>query len=1449
LQGSDTTSVLSNVSASGVTQRNAGTYVNTVTTGTETNYIVTGVNGTFNINQANATVIANSGNLTYNGGLQSVNGFTATGLLNGETIAVLTNVSASGSGTNAGTYVTQATGTATNYNLSFVNGSLNIAKANATVTANSSNVTYNGLVQGVNGYTVTGLQGSDTVANLTSVSVSAGSARNAGVYTNSVTVGNETNYNLIGVAGTLTINKANATITANSANLTYNGSLQAVNGFSASGLVNGETIAVLTNVSATGSGTNAGTYITQATGTATNYNLTFVNGSLVINKAALTVTGNSGNVTYNAANQSIGGYSVTGLQGADTVSVLTNVSSSGVTQRNAGTYVNAVTGGTETNYVVTTVNGTYTIAPKAISITGITASNKTYDGTTSATVDASGASGWIAGDSVVVSSTGSFADKNAGTGKAVLLSSTYSGADASNYIITSQSTATADIAKATLTAVGNKVYDGLITINGSQLAVGGVNGEVFTATGSATMTSKNVQTNQSLSSTAGLTLSGVNGSSVSNYEVLAAANTSITVTPLSVTLIAPNATKVYDGTTLETPTTTDLNTLSAQLVGGDRVSSAIITFSNQNAGANKTVTLNSVVISDDNGGHNYQTGVVDSHGGVINKANLTVAVINDGKIVTQSDAVSVNGSVGYGGVVYSGFVGSETAQSLMGGNSTPSLTAGTITRTLNPSINNEAAGTYVGVLTASGWTATNYNINYQAGNYIIAPADTLLVKVAPNTSVVYGATPTYSLTAQYMHNGTVVNAVGAAFNGSASIVDGVGGSAVFNLNAVNGSYSSSNNLQAGGYNLDAANVTIIGGNFNSLQVIGAVTVTPKTLNNSMGIVQSISKVYDGSTSITGANLSFNQTLAGVIGGDMLTLIGSGSYSDRNVGMNKSVNLSMALTGADANNYALTTTSLSGNIGTITQLSNVTYTGAAGGNWSLATNWAGGALPDANNVARVIIPTNTSVVYDSAAVGVTGSTISNGGNIIFSSASPFNLTNTISGAGTITQRGAGNLTISGNNTMTGVVDIGAYNLTLANSNALGTATLASSGGNLSVASNVVLPNLNTSGNITLATAVNVSNAFTANGYVNALNNINVGGNLTANDGLSVVGLVTVGGNLMSTGTTSFANNVTVTGNLSITGTSALAGFVNTVGDQTYDGALTFTSSGTPQNLSGANFYSSMGNISYMGTVSAGLGSNSAERNLVVAAPNGTVLFNDQVGQSVILARGSSIETILFANYNHADINPYALDVTAQKIKLFGDITTFQSQKYTGSVLIGDNGANGNIRLLLSMDPSITVDGPINDVTLGQHTLLLRALSLPNTNEVPIITYGNVGLTTALAALDVLVGQQDTDLAAIPHVADIAPIRLGVVNQTGQVNTVAINQALMSGNSSQSSSVAQAGKNTDFQSPHGMLLDRNSQSNSNAKASDLDASMGAGEVVVGDLGVAPCNLKENEKCRID
>ncbi|MGV8893401.1 MAG: GLUG motif-containing protein [Burkholderiaceae bacterium] len=346
---------------------NAASYTLTPSGYTSGNYSLSYANGALTVNKAAATVTANSGTGTYSGVSQSVSGFTASGLVNGEATTVLNGVTAAGvSGTNAGTYASTASGTDGNYSLSFVNGNLVIGKAAATVTANSGTGTYSGVSQSVSGFTASGLVNNESTSVLTGVTA-GGSGTNANTYT-SIASGTDGNYTLSFVNGNLVIGKAAATVTANSGTGTYSGVSQSVSGFTASGLVNGEATTVLNGVTAGGSGTNAGSYASTASGTDGNYTLTFVNGNLVIGKAAATVTANSGTGTYSGVSQSVSGFTASGLVNNESTSVLTGVTAAGGSGTNAGSYT-SIASGTDGNYSLSFVNGTLTIAKAQLTVT------------------------------------------------------------------------------------------------------------------------------------------------------------------------------------------------------------------------------------------------------------------------------------------------------------------------------------------------------------------------------------------------------------------------------------------------------------------------------------------------------------------------------------------------------------------------------------------------------------------------------------------------------------------------------------------------------------------------------------------------------------------------------------------------------------------------------------------------------------------------------------------------------------------------------------------------------------------------------------------------------------------------------------------------------------------------------------------------------------------------
>ena len=170
---------------------------------------------------------------------------------------------------------------------------------------------------------------------------------------------------------------------------------------------------------------------------------------------------------------------------------------------------------------------------------------------------------------------------------------------------------------------------------------------------------------------------------------------------------------------------------------------------------------------------------------------------------------------------------------------------------------------------------------------------------------------------------------------------------------VNGLTIAATNTTAAAY---GGNAQVYGYLFDGTASGAIGAITPRSLGLTGLVAQN--KVYDGTTKAT-----LTGTLAGMVTGDIVGFApGAGSFVDRHVGTAKTVNISgLALAGKDAGNYTLagTTSSTTANI---TQLASVNWVGGTDTQWSTATNWAGGALPDRANVAAVILG-NGPVTYD------------------------------------------------------------------------------------------------------------------------------------------------------------------------------------------------------------------------------------------------------------------------------------------------------------------------------------------------------------------------------------------------------------------------------------------------------------------------------------------------------
>ena len=207
------------------------------------------------------------------------------------------------------------------------------------------------------------------------------------------------------------------------------------------------------------------------------------------------------------------------------------------------------------NYTITGQASDFAnISQKALTISGLAAVDRVYDGTRNASVDVIGANftGLVAGDDVRVQATGLFDTKNVGTEKSVTLASTYTGADVGNYAITGQATDFASITPKALTISGitalDKVYDGgrtaAIDETGARF-IGLVIGDDVKVAATGQFDTKNVGMDKLVTLT-----SSYHGADVGNYAITDQMGDLANITPRALTISGLAAgDKVYDGNT------------------------------------------------------------------------------------------------------------------------------------------------------------------------------------------------------------------------------------------------------------------------------------------------------------------------------------------------------------------------------------------------------------------------------------------------------------------------------------------------------------------------------------------------------------------------------------------------------------------------------------------------------------------------------------------------------------------------------------------------------------------------------------------------------------------------------------------------------------------------------------------------------------------------------------
>jgi YDG domain/FG-GAP repeat/RTX calcium-binding nonapeptide repeat (4 copies) len=522
----------------------------------------------------------------------------------------------------------------------------------------------------------------------------------------------------------------------------------------------------------------------------------------------------------------------------------------------------------------------FSITAKALTATGGVGVNRVYNGLTSAQVTRT-LTGVVAGDTVVGTSTGTFATaaggKNVGVNKQITSVSstvTLSGPDAANYTVGTSNTtnrnATVTAKPITGTAVAaNRFYDGTSTATIVISLQDFVSGDIVSATGTGLFTDANVGDLKPV------TVSGValGGTDASNYTLSPVANTVATISKKLLSATASANNKVYDGATTATISYTNL----AGFVGLETVTvlTAAGTFDTRHVGTNKVVTASAPVLQNgDNGGlaANYSLPT---------PTGLTAEVTPKALTVTASTAANrvynglLNATVTVSNAQLSGIVGGDT------------LVTGTATGTFD----NKNVGTgktvTVGTVTLAGTNSTNYTVG-----------------AAPNT--------TANITAKAITTGNVVSRTGQnkQYDGTnvATVVIGFSAGVVIAGDDFLATAARAFSSSAVGVNktITALSNTVItrsgadANNYTVANLTGAVTNADITQKLLTATGTATNKVYDANT-----NASVSIVLNGIVGIENVTGTASGAFDTKNVGTGKTVTIgAITLSGTNAGNYTV-----------------------------------------------------------------------------------------------------------------------------------------------------------------------------------------------------------------------------------------------------------------------------------------------------------------------------------------------------------------------------------------------------------------------------------------------------------------------------------------------------------------------------------------------------------------
>ncbi|MDO8654113.1 MAG: YDG domain-containing protein [Undibacterium sp.] len=430
------------------------------------------------------TVTANNDSKTYDGlAYSGGNGVTYSSTPNMSNVLGTASYSGTSQGTiNAGTYDITASGRYSNqqgYLISYVAGGLTVNKANLTLGSGNVSKTYDGGLTALGTAAITSgaLISGDTISGGTFAFTDKNAGSNKTVTTTGVTVtdgNNGGNYNVSYANNTAsTITQANLTLGSGNVSKTYDGGLSVAGTatvtsgtlFGSDALSGGTFAYTDKNAGSNKTVTTTGVTVTDGN-SGNNYNVSYAdNTASTIAAKALTATATALNKTYDGTTTAAAALTIaSGLVGSETVTATggatfnsKDVANANLVTVNSTALVDGANGGLASNYrLASGQTAAATIAAKALTISGMAAANKIYDGNTAATLNGGTLNGLIGAETLALTGQkGAFADKNVGTAKAVTVTGTAlaNGTGlAGNYSIANPTGLTADITRLTSVA-------------------------------------------------------------------------------------------------------------------------------------------------------------------------------------------------------------------------------------------------------------------------------------------------------------------------------------------------------------------------------------------------------------------------------------------------------------------------------------------------------------------------------------------------------------------------------------------------------------------------------------------------------------------------------------------------------------------------------------------------------------------------------------------------------------------------------------------------------------------------------------------------------------------------------------------------------------------------------------------------------------------------------------